>query len=327
MVTLMVRAYAGEADLEPIARFLNLCEIVDRFGQYYTATDLQQEVTEPGCDPSRHIRLWFDSTGDLIGFAQLWFPLPHAEDTEAEGYLWFRVRPNARGQGLETDMMAWGEVQVWAAARDRGLPGRLRTGCRDSQSDRILLFENCGLTYERCFLRMERSLLEPLPEFALPEGFVLSHSQGQADRVQRLEAHNQSFIDHWNFHPMTIEELQHWEQDPKYRPELDLIAVADDGTYAAYCHCHIDATDNAARGCREGWINTLGTRRGFRRRGLGRSMLVAGLVKLRDQGMEVAKLGVDTGNINQAQTLYESVGFRRAFANLAYSKVVETKPG
>jgi mycothiol synthase len=326
MVTLMVRAYAGTEDLESIAQFLNLCETVDRFDQHYTATDLQREVTEPGCDPERHIRLWFNPVGEMIGFAQLWFPLPQPEDTEAVGYLWFRVHPNTRGEGLETDMMAWGEVQVWAAARDRGLPGRLRAGCRDSQTDRLQLFEKCGLVYNRCFLRMERSLLDPIPEFQLPEGFTLSHSQGEADLPQRVALHNQSFIDHWNHHDSTIEEWQHWEQDPQHRPELNLLAIAADGTYAAYCNCFIDVANNAARGCREGWINTLGTRRGFRRQGLGRSMLLAGLTKLRQEGMDVAKLGVDTDNVNQAQSLYESVGFRKAHANLAYSKAIEIKP-
>jgi mycothiol synthase len=320
MVTLMVRAYVGEADLEAIASFLNLCETVDQLGQFYTVSELRQEFTEPGFDPARHMRLWFDETEQLIGFAQMWMPQQTADGQEAEGYLWFRVHPKARGQGLEIDMMAWGEVQVWALGRERGLPARLRMSCRESQGDRILLFENCGLVYERCFLRMERSLMEPIPSFQLPDGFVLAHSQGQRDIEARMTLHNQSFMDHWNHHPATIEEWSHWDSDSHYRPELDLVAIATDGTYAAYCRCHIDLENNAARGVREGWINVLGTRREFRRRGLGRSMLLAGLAVLRDEGMEVAKLGVDTGNVNQAQSLYESVGFRKVFANLAYTK-------
>jgi mycothiol synthase len=171
---------------------------------------------------------------------------------------------------------------------------------------------------------MERSLLEAIPVAQLPEGFTLSHAQGERDIQARVDLHNQSFIDHWNHHPSTVEEWSHWDNtDEQYQSELDLLAIAPDGTYAAHCRCYVDRINNAHRGCLEGWINLLGTRRGFRRRGLGRSMLLLGLRKLRDEGMEVAKLGVDMENPNQAMGLYESAGFRKVFANFAYAKRME----
>jgi mycothiol synthase len=140
-----------------------------------------------------------------------------------------------------------------------------------------------------------------------------------------LDLHNQAFSDHWNFYPATIEELAHEETAENHRPELELLAIAPDGSYAAFCYCEINFEDNAQRGCREGWIGVLGTRREFRRQGLGRAMLLAGLQKLRLEGMEVAKLGVDTENVNLAVGLYESVGFRRVYANLAYVKEIEIR--
>ena len=41
---------------------------------------------------------------------------------------------------------------------------------------------------------------------------------------------NQTFIDHWNHHPLTVETRKHWLTDPNYKPELDLVAIAPDGT-------------------------------------------------------------------------------------------------
>ncbi|MCU0564996.1 MAG: GNAT family N-acetyltransferase [Oculatellaceae cyanobacterium Prado106] len=321
MATLTVRSYQGETDLASIAHFLNTCEKADRFGQYYAIDELRREFTEPGFNPTRDMRLWEDDQGNLIAFAQLWIPIETVEPL-TDGYLWFRVLPTARGQGLETDIIAWGEVRLWEVGRDRNLPALLRTGCRDDQGDRILLFQNCGFTYERCFLRMGRSLTEPIPEIELPNGFAIATSQGNQDRQLRVELHNAAFADHWNYHPWTLEAATHWEQE-RYQPELDLIAIAPDGTYAAFCTNDIDPEDNAQRGVREGWVGTLGTHPRFRRRGLARAMLVAGLRALCDRGMELAKLGVDTENPNQAMHLYESVGFQKIHANLSYAKAIE----
>jgi mycothiol synthase len=326
-VPLTARPYAGEQDLGAIVQFLNACEVVDQQDVFYSATVLGREMTEPGFDPARDVRLWLRKTDEgaeqIIGFAQMWIPHATPDDREADGHLWFRVLPQMRWQGLEAEMLAWAEGRMAEIGRSRELPARLRLGCRETEGDRIAWFERSGLEQVRCFLRMRRDLAQPIPAVELPPGFELAHSLWEADAALRMELHNEAFMDHWNHHPATFEEWQHWDADPAYRPELDLLAIAPDGTYAAYARCGIDREENAARGCAEGWINVLGTLPQFRRRGLARAMLLAGLTKLQAEGMTVAFLGVDTQNINQAQTLYESVGFERAYANLAYAKWVD----
>ncbi|NET38169.1 MAG: GNAT family N-acetyltransferase [Cyanothece sp. SIO1E1] len=84
----------------------------------------------------------------------------------------------------------------------------------------------------------------------------------------------------------------------------------------------MDTEDNRSRNCREGWINLLGTRRGFRRQGLGRAMLVVGLRCLQAVGLETARLDVDAKNPNGALQLYESVGFRVLHTDLVYVKTL-----
>ena len=135
-----------------------------------------------------------------------------------------------------------------------------------------------------------------------------------------VETFNLSFIDHWGFHPLTVERRRHRLTDPNYRPERDLIAVAPDGTFAAFCHCHIDPADNARYERSEGWIGVLGTRRGYRKIGLGRAMLLAGMRLLKAEGMATAVLGVDAENPTGALRLYESVGFYKAESGIAYCK-------
>jgi ribosomal protein S18 acetylase RimI-like enzyme len=56
--------------------------------------------------------------------------------------------------------------------------------------------------------------------------------------------------------------------------------------------------------------------------GLARALLLSGLHRLRSTGMEIAYLGVDLDNPNQALSLYESVGFQPLKTRLIYSKPI-----
>ncbi len=53
----------------------------------------------------------------------------------------------------------------------------------------------------------------------------------------------------------------------------------------------------------EGWIELLGTRRGHRKIGLGRALVLAGLQRLKADGVETALLGVDGDNPTGATRL------------------------
>jgi mycothiol synthase len=323
MMTLTMRPYAGETDLEAIAHLLNACETVDQLDQYHSVRELQLEFNEPNFDAARNLRLWHNSEGELIGFGQLWTPAdekPEAEKQEVDGHLWFRVHPDARGGKLETEIVAWGEARMHEIWLERGVPVKLYSHARDKQTDLIALLKNSGFMLVRQFLRMERSLDQLVPTPELPEGFTVRQSQGEPDLQAWVEMHNQSFVDHWNYHPLTVETHRHWMTDADYRPELDLVAIAPDGTFAAFCYCHIPFEKNHHTNRNDGWIGMLGTRRGFRRLGLGRAMLLTGLQQLRAAGMDTAKLGVDTENPNCAQTLYESTGFRKVHASLSFIK-------
>ncbi|MBF2046371.1 MAG: GNAT family N-acetyltransferase [Elainella sp. C42_A2020_010] len=323
MPVLTTRPYRGEVDLTLIVDLLNACEAVDREDNFYSATDLGLSFAEPDFDPTQNVRLWEDEAGRLIAYADLWTPPEPLESLD--GFLWFRVLPTERWQGIERDILAWAEARVHQEATVHQLPAKLQLSCRDCQSDCIVFYQQHGYSYERRFLTMARSLTESIPEPILPEGFQIIQTRGVEDAAAWVEMYNQTFIDHWNFHPQTVAEHSYWLSTPVYCPELDLIAVAPDGTFAAFCHGHIDAEENQQKDRREGWINSLGTRRGFRRMGLARAILLAGLQRLKAAGMDTAKLGVDTQNPNSAQTLYESVGFQTRYASLSYSKTISSQ--
>lgn len=309
----------NESDLVAIAHLINTCEKVDRLYEGTSISQLQQKFNEPSLDKARDIRLWFDANGQLIGFAQLWISEP-AE--VIDGSLLFRVHPDARGGDLEAAAIAWGEVRMREVSAIPGAPVKLRSSAHAEDGDRISLLTSSGFKPDRYFCRLARSIWEPIPEPKLPQGFTLIQFPGEQDAEAWVEMFNQSFIDHWNHHDLTVEKFKYDLAKPDYRNDLDLIAVADDGKFVSFCYCEISVDECDRTGRNEGWIACLGTRRGFRKIGLGRAMLLAGLHRLKAAGVATAILGVDADNQSGAMKLYESVGFHNIRNSIAYVKDV-----
>lgn len=306
MNTLTMRPYAGEADLPAITGLLNDCDAADHLDDNYAIDDLRLEFADPRLDPANDLRLWEDADGALIAFGQVWID----SDAEAvEGSLYWRVAPAARGGDIEDEIMAWASGRVREQARAEAKAARLRCSTRSEFAYGHSLPQRHGMVVSRHFFQMRRPLDQPIEPATLPAGFVLRHVASDADVAAWVEAYNQSFVDHWNFHPITLESHQHWLQHPSYQPAHDLIAVAEDGTIAAFSFCVIDAAENTRNQRNDGWIGILGTRRGYRRQGLGRAMLLAGLHRLKADGVDYARLNVDAENPSGALQLYESVGF------------------
>ena len=319
MLTLTMRPYGGEADNDAIAHLFNTCAAFDRVDRWMSVNDVRLAFEMPSFDPTRDMRLWEDAEGNLIGIGGMRI-LESGEEIDAS--FWFCVHPNACDRELGRQIIVWGEQRMREVDPKPGVRVKLLCGSRDDNKLRIALLESCGFTSERFILDMERSLLVPFPRPQFPEGFTLRNSQGEPDSEAWIEMRNQSCIDHWNYHAWTVDRYRYFLTDTHYKPELDLIAVAPDGKFAAFCLCHINPAQNDKIGRKNGWINNLGTRRGFRRIGLGRAMLLAGLHQLKAAGMETAKLGVDADNPNGALQLYESVGFRKVHTNISYFKYV-----
>ena len=319
MLTQTYRPYAGESDLGEIVELINTCDEVDRTDSATSIAQLRRNLETPGRDNTRDIALWHNRENQLIGYGNLWIP---QSGEEIAGSLEFCVRPGDRNGSIESEIIAWAQARLQEVARERGIQVKLHSGCRDTQTERRAFLEGCGFTPVRYFFTMARSLSEPIPNPEFPAGFRLHRQQIQENAQAYVEMFNQSFIDHWNHFDLTLKELEYFSRNPNYRPELDLVATAPDGTFAAFCYSQIDLEENQRYDRNVGWIEALGTRRGFRKQGLGRAMLLSGLQGLRDAGVETAKLGVDSQNPSGALRLYESVGFDRLETWMTYAKAV-----
>lgn len=335
MTTLKIRPNLGERKhpvlaivgrRTPIAKlFVDIVDLVklnDATGQLDDDTlvwDLQGFFNSSNVDKACDLRLWKDSTGKLIGFGQL---LISEHKDEISGYLYFDVHPTKRGDTLETEILQWSQQRMREIGKDRTLPIKLHTHSRDDKILRRVLLKRQCFTTERSFLTMACSLSQDFSSSSLPSGFKLKQVSGEQDIEAWVELFNESFIDHWNHQDLTITTARDWFKNPSYLPELNLMAVAPDGTFAAFCVGYINWEENARIGRKEGWIKLLGTRQNFRKLGLGKAMLIAVLKQLKAMGIEQVKLGVDAQNLTSAIRLYESVGFHPVNTWLSYFKEI-----
>jgi mycothiol synthase len=206
-------------------------------------------------------------------------------------------------------MLRWNEEHLRALAAghpaDRSL--FFDSWAMQGEQGAHALFRSEGYAPARCFFDMVRPALDDLPDAPLPDGLEIRPVRREdIDRI--LDADNEAFRDHWGHREMTEQDRAALMAAPDTDPGIwvvawdgnDPVGVATNTIYAA---------DNKAFGRQRFWVDSLAVRRPWRRRGLGRALLVESLRLLRERGMTSAALGVDSENPTGALGLHERVGF------------------
>lgn len=295
-------------DFVRIDELLHICETADTVDLDLHRHALQKKQT------TERFQVWLDDADNMQGFARL-----HFNETESltEGRYWYYLRPTAVDQGIEASALQWAEQETLQQRADRAC--RLFTASRADHPARFQFLEANNFTRERYFFTMKRALHETPPAPEVPSGYTI-RTATLADIKDFTDLHNVAFREHWNSLPITSEELRTEKLDPNYRPEIDLLAVAPDGTLASFCTASIELMKREGIDEVVGFIDGLGTHPLHRGLGLGRALLLQNLRTLRALGMIKACISVDAANPTGAVRLYESVGFQTFETWLSYFK-------
>ena len=309
-----------EGDIPGIVALINAVNAVDRPGHSTGEDELARSFAQPFSEPARQVIVVGGpaqegvTEGTFAGYGRI--VDYHDKDSNEQLYqMGFKVHPAARGLGLEKALAArLAEIaRAREAAPDKEPAARvsLLSAIREQDMAARQLYAEIGLREVRQGWTMERSLSEPIPAPATVEGVNVRTYRQPDDNVAALEAYNNSFIDHFEFHLMPQQVWDYIVTTPDTRPDLSWLAEVEDvpGTFAGFCICEVKSEENERSGRSEGWIALLGTVRGWRGKGLGRALLLHGLHSLKEAGIETALLGVDSESPTGANRLYESVGF------------------
>jgi len=309
MTALVNRLYSGAADLQALLDLLVAVRPAERIAGYPSPVDLRELLALSAAQDNT--RLWFD--GDvLVGFALV----------DHYGNLCFEFAPAALTRAVEDEIVAWGEACICRMMQASGEPLTLDAGCREGD-ERVALLERHGFVRQPSrSLHLTRSLDAPIPAPQLPPGFSLRHVAGEQEVEALVALHRAAF----GTENMTVEERLAIMRGPDYEAELDLLAIAPDGRFAANCMVAIYREENAITGKNEGYTDPVATHPDFRRRGLAKALLLAGLRLLRERGADTAVLGTGSDNLAM-QRAAASVGFQIASVALWFSRPVPPTSG
>lgn len=248
----------------------------------------------------RPVQLWENGAGELVAYV-----LP-----EGWGDAHLQVHPDYRY--LEHDLLAWAEENL--VALDEGA-GRLKLEVYCYEYDALRQQALAGRGYEKMsyggMLRHLRLGRQPQPEVEVAPGYTLRTTQGEDwDNCQRIAdllnaAFNRTIHNAAEFHNFV-------RQAPNYRDDLDLVAVAPDGSFAAYVGIYYED--------RERWavFEPVCTHPDHQRKGLARALMNEGLRRLWAIGATDAI--VDTGDMLAANAFYTAMGFTEAYKGYSWRK-------
>jgi ribosomal protein S18 acetylase RimI-like enzyme len=146
----------------------------------------------------------------------------------------------------------------------------------------------------------------------LEEGFHARASRGPADASARAIASHGAFGSSMPIDEYTARTLR-FMQSPVYVNEHELFITAPDGEVAAFCYVWTDELNKM------GYFEPVGVHPNYQRRGLGKSLLLEGLNRLKVEGMTEASVCAESDS-PAAIGLYESVGFQKVKRLLTFRK-------
>jgi mycothiol synthase len=244
-----------------------------------------------------HLTLWVaELDGRVIGHCDV----SDEDRTRFEADI--RVHPDVWGQGVTAALLATAET--WG--RERAEPDAvMRTYAGAGEEEQRGAVEARGYRPVRHFFRMHIEL-DGLPaELADPRGSVLRAFDPDADDPERVyHAHMESFAGHWGFRHVPFDEWGTYTlEGPNIDPALWKLAEVDGELAGLSINSWHLSGDRSY-----GWVNVLGVRPAWRRRGLGLALLSRSFAEFSRRGATQVGLGVDSENETGAVDLYERAG-------------------
>jgi GNAT superfamily N-acetyltransferase len=250
-------------------------------------------------DLERDVWAW-EHDGRLAAFAILH---TRGEELSVNGF----VHPDFLGRGLGTVIVRATE----ARAREHGAR-KLDNGILARDRAASALLEANGYRDVRHYYVMTIELDAPPPEPEWPEGLVPRPFEREHSHAF-WAADDEAFQDESGYESEPFEQfVERRLESPRFDPEL-WIAVWDGDEIAATL-----IADWKRFGA--GWIGGLAVRRPWRRRGLGRALLLRSFGQFYERGERRVSLNVHTENPTGATRLYESVGMRVEREDALYQK-------
>jgi mycothiol synthase len=285
------------ADAAEIAAAMNELGVALHGGVEVSADEVRLWLEAPDFDPEQDAVVAEAGDGSIAAYGD-------ATDPSREGRLiWVdvSVRP---GVPEEFGAAVLDELELRADAR-LAPGGRLKAFAHEHDTVLAALLRARGYRVVRHSFRMEADLAEEPVAPGWPEGIAVRTFRPGEDDQRVYEVQEETFADQADHEPLTYEEWRHWNFRESFDPTLWFLAE-EEGELAGILLGWGERGGDTTLG----WVSVLGVRRPWRRRGLGRALLLHAFRELRARGKARTGLGVDGSNPTGAVRLYEQAGMR-----------------
>jgi mycothiol synthase len=289
-------------DARQIADLVNDVSVAEIGIPWTSVEEVCDDLTAPGRDVGDDA-LIFSRDGGLVGYLRLWGDADELTRITVLVY----VRPALWGRGLSAWLLQLGEGRARDKVRRaaRASP-TLLSASRWAENDAAgKLFESLGYAHARTFYVMRMQLDGPIAETRIPDRISIRAFDRERDTNAVHVALMEAFGEDWGHASFDQWVHEHIEGESSgFDAGLWFVALDGDEVVGAVC-----SRSSTPRSPDAAHVDDLGVRSVWRRRGVGRALLLAALRELRHRGIPAAELGVDSEN-RGATRLYEGVGMR-----------------
>lgn len=247
--------------------------------------------------------------GKVIGYTWLtWWSEPAAELFLHLGWL----VPGWRCKGIGRALLRWQEQRLRhiAQAQPTTKPCVFGGNAEETQPGNRALLLSEGYTLAFTLVWMTCQIpTEPIQLSPLPDGLEIrqiSREQLPAIYAANVEAFSENYV--------SLESYETWLRElDGPDPDTSLWVVAWNGDQIVG---HVISTGNA-EGAHTPWV---GIHSAFRRRGLGKALMMHMLQRCQERGIQQASIETRAENPGQSLRLYESVGYQIVSRHPRYRK-------
>jgi ribosomal protein S18 acetylase RimI-like enzyme len=317
-MTISSRPYQSEADLHKIQSAVSEWIAIAGFMGYLNPSDIALRLFNGNrkYDPCEIVRLWEGRNGQIVGCGMVY---PSWNSYEV------LLHPIYHQPMLEMELLDWAQRELIREMQQIGREDKpIQLRVFDEDRARGALLEQRGYvrgahieTISIC------SLDDPIPLSHLPAGFsIRSVQEEDADKLVALI--NDSFGLHW-----TVDGYREVMRSSGYKGLTELVVVAPDERFASSCILLPDSRNRTVM------FENVGTHPEFRRMGLAKALLLAGMQRMKTMEFIAAMVPHSTGDIanpsdltftvDAATALYFSAGFRPTYKIYLYTHIATSR--